>query len=84
MLYFYFGQELRLNILDEEWTQEETDYLFSLVKEYDMRFYIVADRYEYPKEPCRSLEVIVYTFLAMLHSLTTIAGYESALLQRLS
>ena len=33
---------------DKEWTKEETDYLFDLVRSYDARFYIVADRYEYP------------------------------------
>ncbi|KAG8840512.1 swr complex subunit, partial [Serendipita sp. 405] len=29
------------------WTKSETDYLFSLLKEYSGRFYIVLDRYEY-------------------------------------
>ena len=33
---------------DKEWTKEETDYLLDLVRSYDARFYIVADRYEYP------------------------------------
>lgn len=42
---------------DEEWTKEETDYLFNLVREYDNRWYIVHDRYEYPDGAQRSLEV---------------------------
>jgi DNA methyltransferase 1-associated protein 1 len=45
---------------DEEWTKEETDYLFSLVADHDTRFYVIADRYEFPGGPSRNLEVIYY------------------------
>lgn len=43
---------------DPDWTKEETDYLFQLVEEYDSRFYIVYDRYEYPGDKTRTLEVV--------------------------
>lgn len=33
--------------LEEGWTKEETDYLFSLVEEYDLRFVVISDRYDY-------------------------------------
>ncbi|KAL7282633.1 LOW QUALITY PROTEIN: hypothetical protein ACG7TL_004105 [Trametes sanguinea] len=33
---------------DSKWTKEETDYLFELVRQYDARFYVVHDRYEFP------------------------------------
>ncbi|KAF8524600.1 SWR1-complex protein 4 [Hysterangium stoloniferum] len=55
-VYSYTEEEYATLLKDEEWTQEETDYLFSLVKEYDMRFYIIADRYDFPGGPGRSLE----------------------------
>lgn len=42
---------------DKEWTKEETDYLFELAREYDGRFYVVADRYEYANGPPRTIEV---------------------------
>jgi SANT/Myb-like domain of DAMP1 len=42
---------------DPEWTKEETDYLFNLIREYDTRFYIVNDRYDFPGGPPRSMEV---------------------------
>ncbi len=29
------------------WSREETDYLFSLCKQYDLRFNVIADRYDY-------------------------------------
>jgi DNA methyltransferase 1-associated protein 1 len=44
-------------LIDPEWTKEETDYLFNLICEYDARFYIVNDRYEFPGGPPRSMEV---------------------------
>lgn len=50
-----------LDAPDQEWTKEETDYLFKLVREFDGRFYVVHDRYEYPhsdpRTPERTLEV---------------------------
>lgn len=39
------------------WTKEETDYLFGIVQEYDLRFYVVADRYDFPGGPYRTIEV---------------------------
>lgn len=42
---------------DSEWTKEETDYLFKVVQEYDSRWFVVYDRYEFPGGPTRSLEV---------------------------
>lgn len=42
---------------DQDWTKEETDYLFDLVREYDSRFYVVSDRYDFPNGTQRSLEV---------------------------
>jgi len=44
-------------LADPEWTREETDYLFNLIREYDSRFYIVNDRYDFPGGPLRSMEV---------------------------
>ena len=46
-----------LLILDKDWTKEETDYLFGVAKDYDCRWYVVHDRYDYPGGPQRSLEV---------------------------
>ena len=43
--------------VDPEWSKEETDYLFEITKEYDMRFYIIADRYDYPGGPPRTIDV---------------------------
>jgi len=39
---------LILAFSDSEWTPEESEYLFKLAIEYDLRWYIIHDRYEYP------------------------------------
>lgn len=50
-LYRYDGEEW-LNVISRDndlvsmgWTKEETDYLLDLLEQYDLRFVVVADRY---------------------------------------
>jgi DNA methyltransferase 1-associated protein 1 len=38
-----------------DWTREETDYLFHLCQQFDLRFIVIADRYDYPEKE-RTLE----------------------------
>lgn len=35
---------------DESWTKEETDHLFKLAHEYDLRFIVMADRWDLPSQ----------------------------------
>jgi hypothetical protein len=42
---------------DEEWSKEETDYLFSLMREYEARWFVVHDRYDFPGGSPRTMEV---------------------------
>jgi DNA methyltransferase 1-associated protein 1 len=32
---------------DDDWTKEETDYLWSLCADFDLRWIVIADRYEW-------------------------------------
>lgn len=43
----YSDDQYRLNLQHDDWTKEETDYLMSLVKDYELRWPIIWDRYEY-------------------------------------
>lgn len=43
----YSDDQYRLNLQHEDWTKEETGYLLSLAKDYDLRWPIIWDRYEY-------------------------------------
>ena len=45
MEYSQFEYEQHLE--DPDWTSHETMYLFDLLREYDLRFVIAADRYAY-------------------------------------
>lgn len=44
-----------MRFADEAWTREETDHLFELARRYDLRFIVMADRWEMPTE--RSVDV---------------------------
>ncbi|KAF8592184.1 hypothetical protein K439DRAFT_1400961 [Ramaria rubella] len=55
-VYSYTDEEYTTLLEEEDWTKEETDYLFALTKEYDMRFYVISDRYDFPGGRARTLE----------------------------
>ncbi|KAG5460097.1 MAG: hypothetical protein BJ554DRAFT_7899, partial [Olpidium bornovanus] len=53
----YTDREYDDLLRDPEWTKEETDLLFSLCRRFDLRFVVIADRFEPPPDrPKRSLE----------------------------
>ncbi|KAF9226646.1 hypothetical protein BS17DRAFT_775926 [Gyrodon lividus] len=54
--YTYSQDEYTRLLEDKEWTKEETDHLFKIVQEYDLRWYVIHDRYEYPEGPARAIE----------------------------
>lgn len=43
----YTDSEYDSVLKEDDWSREETDYLFSLIRENDLRWIIVADRYEW-------------------------------------
>jgi len=43
----YNDDQYRINLQNPDWTKEETDYLMELVQEYDLRWPIIWDRYDY-------------------------------------
>jgi DNA methyltransferase 1-associated protein 1 len=53
-------------VADDEWTKEETDYLFNLVREYDSRWYIIYDRYEFPNGTPRTMEASHHHFILFI------------------
>jgi len=44
----YTDEEYEAHLKDTEWTKEETDYLMDLCRRFDLRFFIIHDRYAYP------------------------------------
>lgn len=43
----YSQFEYDQHLVDPNWTPHETQYLFDLLRTYDLRFVVAADRYEY-------------------------------------
>jgi hypothetical protein len=62
----YSQFEYDQHLADADWTAQETAYLFDLLRQYDLRFVVVADRYEYVdvkgSTPPRKRSVEVSTF----------------------
>ena len=50
----YTDEEYNRHLNSEDWTREETDYLMDLVEEYDLRWILIADRYDYQPQPIDS------------------------------
>jgi len=70
IVYDYSMDEYMHFLEDSDWTREETDYLFSLVKEFDVRFYVVADRYDFPGGRPRTIQVCIQQYFFMFLNLS--------------
>ncbi|KAI0082524.1 hypothetical protein K474DRAFT_531469 [Panus rudis PR-1116 ss-1] len=68
-VYVYTQDEYARFLEDPHWSKEETDYLFALVRDYDQRFYVVADRYDYPGGTPRTLEDIKDRYFSVCRKL---------------
>ncbi|PGH07848.1 DNA methyltransferase 1-associated protein 1 [Blastomyces parvus] len=47
----YTDDQYNRYLKSDIWSREETDYLMDLVEEYDLRWVVIVDRYEYPPKP---------------------------------
>ncbi|KAI8906085.1 hypothetical protein DFJ77DRAFT_478169 [Powellomyces hirtus] len=55
------------------WTRAETDYLYSLLKQYDLRWFVVFDRYEWAGHS-RKLDDLKERYYTISHALLTARG----------
>jgi DNA methyltransferase 1-associated protein 1 len=48
MMVYNYDEEEWTNVVpaDQDWSREETDYLISMCEQFDLRFLVIADRYE--------------------------------------
>ncbi|KAG6378754.1 hypothetical protein JVT61DRAFT_13027 [Boletus reticuloceps] len=85
--YTYSQDEYSRLLEDSEWTKEETDYLFSIVQEYDLRWYVIHDRYNFPDGPIRAIEDLKDRYYSVCRKLIRnrpCAGDESSRSQLLN
>lgn len=66
---------------DQDWTFEEADYLFRLCRKYDMRWFVIYDRYSSEKR--RTLEDLKETFYKVCKRYFTAKSPDDALLSSL-
>ncbi|KAL4482206.1 hypothetical protein ABPG72_017987 [Tetrahymena utriculariae] len=64
-----------LKELDPSWDYEETKYLWDLCQRFDLRFIIIADRYDEKK--CRSIEDIKQRFYSVTRRLLEIRNQQN-------
>ncbi|KAH8917479.1 hypothetical protein BT69DRAFT_1313740 [Atractiella rhizophila] len=75
-VYTYTDKEYLNYLRDEEWTKAETDYLFDLVLEYQLRWPVIYDRYDFPSTsstaetaPSRTMEDIKARYYSVCRKL---------------
>ncbi|KAF5390633.1 hypothetical protein D9757_002634 [Collybiopsis confluens] len=80
-VYQWSQDEYSRHLEDSDWTKEETEYLFKIANEYDLRWYIIHDRYEYPNGRERELEDLKDRYYSVCRKLIrnrTWAGDEAS------
>ncbi|PWN50251.1 hypothetical protein IE53DRAFT_387451 [Violaceomyces palustris] len=67
-VYSYSNDEYIQHLRDDDWTKEETDYLIDLCHQYDLRFVVITDRYEWPGKE-RTMEDLKARYYAICRRL---------------
>ena len=83
----YTDEQYEAHFKSEEWTKEETDYLFSLCEEFTLRWLLIGDRYDtseipgdatYPDRGTEALKQRYYHIAAIVMESTTPANNMTA------
>jgi len=73
----YTDEEYNTYLTDPGWTKEETTYLMDLCKKFDLRFYVIFDRYEYPNHK-RTMEDLKDRYYQLTKKLLNIRSQKNA------
>ncbi|KAJ1914910.1 swr complex subunit [Tieghemiomyces parasiticus] len=65
----YTDAEYELYLRDDDWNKEETAYLWSLCRQLDLRFPVIADRYHFEDGKTRTMEDLKERFYAIQQKL---------------
>lgn len=66
------------------WSFEEVDYLFQLCRRFDLRWFIIYDRYDFESPECRTLEDLKSTFYETCQNYFAARNGNDPLLQSLN
>lgn len=70
----YSDVEYQLHLKSDSWSKEETDHLMDLSKRFDLRFVVMADRYDTEKFSKRSIEDLKERFYKVCSTLAKLNG----------
>ncbi|CAG9838479.1 unnamed protein product [Diabrotica balteata] len=70
----YTEQEYNTHLKCDTWTKEETDHLIDLAKRFDLRFIVMADRYDTEKYPKRTVEDLKQRYYKICGILSKLNG----------
>ncbi|RMZ78863.1 hypothetical protein DV738_g3664, partial [Chaetothyriales sp. CBS 135597] len=83
----YTDEQYERNFKSDQWTKEETDYLIQLCEDFDLRWILIADRYDprqiagqkdYPDRTMEQLKARYYSIAARLMEIRTPASNMTA------
>ncbi|KAI9302294.1 hypothetical protein BJ944DRAFT_290272 [Cunninghamella echinulata] len=69
----YTDEEYDKYLTDTDWSKEETNYLFKLCQQYDLRFPVIADRFEYGTS-ARTMEDLKDRYYSVNRKLIKVRG----------
>ena len=73
----YSDMEYQQHLHDDNWSRQETDYLFEMCKRFDLRFIIISDRWDREQYPSRSVEDLKERYYNICNILTKVRHSRS-------
>lgn len=80
----YTDEQYENEFKSEDWTREETDYLLELCRDFDLRWVLIADRYDtqaigdFPRRTMEAMKLRYYTIAAKMMEANTPASNMTA------
>ncbi|XP_077981141.1 DNA methyltransferase 1-associated protein 1-like [Glandiceps talaboti] len=68
----YSDQEYQMHLHDDNWTRQETDHLFDLCRRFDLRWFVVHDRFDHQQYQKRSVEDLKERYYNIINKLAKI------------
>ncbi len=68
----YTDMEYQQHLHDENWSRQETDYLFEMCRRFDLRFVVICDRWDREQYPTRSVEDLKERYYNISNILTRV------------
>lgn len=81
-IFTYSDQEYQQLLQLENWTKQETDHLFDLCRQFDLRFMVIQDRWDSSRFPKRTVEDLKERYYDICNILNKVRVYMYYCLQK--